>query len=104
MLGANPVQLRRTRVWFRCPARGCGRRVAVLYSGGIFACRLCYQLVYETQRELPHYRALRRAQAIRMKLGGSGRSQNVFRPNLRECTGGPMSGSVPSTTASARHP
>ncbi len=25
------------------PARGCGRRVAILYSGGIFACRHCDQ-------------------------------------------------------------
>jgi len=27
------------RPWFICPARGCGRRVALLYGGGIFACR-----------------------------------------------------------------
>jgi len=39
------------RFWFLCPARGCGRRVAVLYSSGIFACRHCYQLAYPSQRE-----------------------------------------------------
>src|SRR5205823_15792 len=37
-----------TRAWFRCPARGCGRRVAILYENVIFACRQCHQLVYES--------------------------------------------------------
>jgi hypothetical protein len=80
-----PVELVRTpchyggeRTWFLCPARGCGRRVAVLYGGGIFACRHCHQLVYESQREQFHYRALRRVQAIRMKLGGSGSMAEPF--------------------------
>jgi hypothetical protein len=59
------------RTWFVCPARGCGRRVALLHGGPVFACRLCHQLVYESQREQPHHRALRKAQSIRMKLGGS---------------------------------
>ncbi len=38
------------RAWFRCPANGCGRRVALLYLGraGIFACRHCYRLVYNS--------------------------------------------------------
>ena len=45
------------RVWFRCPARGCGRRVAILYCGGYFLCRHCLQLAYESQREQPHCRA-----------------------------------------------
>lgn len=67
----TPCHFGGERTWFLCPARGCGRRVAILYGGGIFACRHCHQLVYESQREQPHYRALRRAQAIRTKLGGS---------------------------------
>jgi hypothetical protein len=40
-----PVFLERTfchyggsRIWFRCPARGCGRRVAVLYCSRYFVC------------------------------------------------------------------
>ena len=66
------------RIWFLCPARGCSRRVAVLYGGSIFACRHCYQLAYETQREAPHSRALRRVQNIRMKLGGSGSLADDF--------------------------
>ena len=34
------------RAWFRCPASGCGRRVAILCGNGLFACRHCHQLVY----------------------------------------------------------
>lgn len=69
------------RPWFLCPARGCGRRVAVLYGGRIFACRRCHQLVYECQREAPHYRALRKAQNISIRLGGTGCIYDmVFKP------------------------
>jgi hypothetical protein len=46
------------RAWFRCPARGCGRRAAILYGGEIFACRHCYQLAYPCQRESSGDRAL----------------------------------------------
>lgn len=71
-----PVDLDRTsctyggaRAWFRCPARGCGRRVAILYGGAIFACRHCYRLAYPSQREARHDRAVRRADTIRRRLG-----------------------------------
>lgn len=57
------------RAWFICPAKGCGRRVAILYSGGIFACRHCYQLVYACQLESDDDRAARRADRIRTRLG-----------------------------------
>lgn len=58
------------RAWFICPAQGCGRRVAKLFMGGaIFACRHCYQLVYTCQRETADDRAVRRADAIRDRLG-----------------------------------
>ena len=67
------------RAWFLCPARGCGRRVAILYLGGsVFACRHCYQLSYNSQRDPPYMRALSRAQAIREKLGGSGSMAEPF--------------------------
>ena len=60
-----------SRVWFRCPADGCGRRVAKLYIGsaGIFACRHCYRLAYDCQRETDDDRATRRAERIRQRLG-----------------------------------
>ena len=59
------------RAWFLCPASGCYRRVAILYLGGsgIFACRHCYKLVYECQREKADDRSARRADRIRDKLG-----------------------------------
>jgi hypothetical protein len=59
------------RAWFICPAQGCGRRVAILYSGRIFACRRCYQLAYESQRQPAWERNMVKAQKIRMRLGGS---------------------------------
>src|SRR5262249_35010021 len=59
----------RQRPWFRCPAAGCARRVAILYCGGIFACRDCHGLNYESQHERTHDRALRRYQNIRVQLG-----------------------------------
>jgi hypothetical protein len=71
-----PVRLETThchyggvRYWFICPADGCGRRVAILYSADkYFACRHCYQLAYQSQREASNDRASRRANKIRDKL------------------------------------
>jgi hypothetical protein len=60
------------RPWFLCPRMGCGRRVAVLYGPGrYFLCRHCYDLRYQSQREDKPHRALRRAQKIRERVGGS---------------------------------
>lgn len=55
------------RLWFLCPC--CGRRVAILYGGAMFACRRCYRLAYEVQREDDMDRIARRADAIRDRLG-----------------------------------
>lgn len=55
------------RPWFLCPC--CGRRVAILYGGAVFACRHCRKLAYEVQRESEGDRAIRRADAIRDRLG-----------------------------------
>lgn len=57
------------RAWFLCPARGCGRRVAILFGGSIFACRHCHKLAYQCQRETDDDRAMRRADTIRRRLG-----------------------------------
>ena len=59
------------RVWWLCPGRGCGRRVAVLYLGreGIFACRHCYRLAYRCQRETADDRTTRRTDKLRDRLG-----------------------------------
>ncbi len=57
------------RKWFACPAQECGRRVAKLYGGRIFACRHCYQLAYPSQREADFQRGQRQADKIRGRLG-----------------------------------
>jgi hypothetical protein len=67
------------RPWFICPGAGCGRRVAVLHGPGrYFLCRHCYDLSYESQRENGMYRALRKAQDIRERLGGSANMTEPF--------------------------
>ena len=64
------------RPWFRCTAsvdgRPCGRRVAKLYlrDAPVFACRHCCGLAYASQQEVPRHRAIRRAQKLKMQLGG----------------------------------
>lgn len=69
------------RVWFCCPAMGCGRRVAILYGGTIFACRHCYRLAYPSQSASFGDRADARAWAIRERCGGWGcLFDPVFRP------------------------
>jgi hypothetical protein len=65
----TPCNLGGSRPWFICPAAGCGRRVAMLYGGGILACRHCYQLAYASSREDAGGRAARRADRLRARLG-----------------------------------
>lgn len=57
------------RAWWLCPVRGCGRRVAVLYGGSVFACRHCHRLVYQSQREAADGRGRLRAGKLRERLG-----------------------------------
>jgi hypothetical protein len=63
------------RVYVICPGvvngRSCGRRVGKLFSGGkYFLCRHCYSIAYSSQPEARYDRMLRRANNIRMELGG----------------------------------
>ncbi|WBV70692.1 hypothetical protein PGH42_12355 [Legionella pneumophila] len=69
LLNWTPCRFGGERPWFICPAKGCQRRVAILYSGSIYACRHCHQLAYTSQREADYDRALRQAEKIRGKLG-----------------------------------
>lgn len=59
------------RVWWRCPVAVCGRRVAVLYGGRMYACRHCHRLAYRCQREVDYDRATRRADTLRDRLSWS---------------------------------
>lgn len=67
-LERTPCHLGGARCWWICPI--CRRRVAILYGPGKhYACRHCYKLVYECQRETDDDRAARRADTIRRRLG-----------------------------------
>lgn len=80
-LTRTPCRFGGERTWFLCPGRGCGRRVAKLYCAGrYYVCRHCGDLAYSSQREDAGDRALRRAQAIRKKLGGSANMLELFPP------------------------
>lgn len=72
LLETTACHLGGERSWFKCPAQGCGRRVAVLYGGSVFACRHCHRLVYASQRENEMDRAARRAEQLRERLGWPG--------------------------------
>ena len=75
----TPCRFEGNRAWFRCPA--CSRRAAILYGVNVFACRHCLHLAYESHREAPHCRALRKAQGIHQRLGGTGiLHEPVFKP------------------------
>jgi hypothetical protein len=79
----TPCNFGGERPWFICSGvlNGvrCGRRVAVLYGlGKWFLCRHCYDLSYQSQREDKTHRALRRAQNIRQRLGGSANMTKPF--------------------------
>lgn len=80
-LTRTPCRFGGERTWFLCPGRGCGRRIAKLYCAGrYYVCRHCGDLAYSSQREDAGDRALRRAQAIRKKLGGSANMLELFPP------------------------
>jgi hypothetical protein len=75
------------RWWFVCPivvaGHACRRRVGKLYLAPgrrYFACRHCCDLAYTSQREDKMTRALSKAQAIRVRLGGSGAIDYQFPP------------------------
>ena len=70
-----PCRFGGARPYFVCPGIvngiACGRRVVKLYgAGAYFLCRHCYRLAYASQREDSYDRASRRANNIRMRLGG----------------------------------
>ena len=81
----TPCNFGGKRPWFVCPGDRCGRRVAILYGPGkYFLCRHCSDLRYESQREDKKDRALRRAQKIRQRLGGSANMMEPFPDRPKE--------------------
>ena len=63
------------RPFFHCP--DCTRRVLQLYGLGRYHCRHCHVLCYPSQRECDSDRAQRRANRIRVELGGEPGWQNI---------------------------
>jgi hypothetical protein len=65
-LSLLPAALGDTRAYFLCPDAECGRRVSVLYfCKGVFRCRNCHGLAYESQGEDARQRARRRSDKLR---------------------------------------
>ena len=54
------------RLWFLCPK--CRRRVAILYGGKNFYCRICRNLAYPSENEKKPNRLLRKANKIKKCL------------------------------------
>jgi hypothetical protein len=78
-----PCRFGGARPYFVCPGIingiACGRRVSKLYGAGTyFLCRHCYRLAYASQREDRYDRALRRANIIRIRLGGEPGMASLF--------------------------
>lgn len=71
-LDATACHMGGVRIWWLCPAVDCGRRVAVLYGGLVYACRHCHRLAYRCQREVDYDRATRKAETLRARLGWEG--------------------------------
>ena len=83
LIAWTPCRYGGARPYFVCPGVvngiACGRRVAKLYGAGIyFLCRHCYRLAYASQREDRYDQALRRANNIRMRLGGEPGTESPF--------------------------
>jgi hypothetical protein len=74
------------RPYFICPAtvngRYCGRRVGKLFLGSkYFVCRHCNNIAYNSQSEERHDRLMRRANKLRVALGGEAGTVNwIMRP------------------------
>ncbi len=71
----SPCRYGGRRPYFTCPGvvNGvpCGKRAVKLYGAGrYFLCRSCYGLSYGSQRDRAIDRALRKANKVRMRLGG----------------------------------
>jgi len=58
------------RAWWQCPS--CGQRIALLYSGKMFACRQCQRLAYASDRIAKGDKPFRRANEVRRRLGWGG--------------------------------
>jgi hypothetical protein len=72
-LETTPQPFGGRRWWFMCPRRTGVRATKLFLPDGAFtfASRQAYRLSYPCQREAAHYRALRRAFKLRLRLGSN---------------------------------
>jgi hypothetical protein len=83
-LSSIPAVFGGSRVYFICPGTDCGRRVAKLFLvRGLFLCRRCHGLAYESQSEDAKHRARRRADKLRERLGTPSWSAFALAPPTR---------------------
>lgn len=77
----TPCRFGGSQPFFICtgqPRSSCSKRVTKLHSlGGVFLCRHCHGLAYACQSERTWDRKARRADKLRMRLGGE---PGIFRP------------------------
>ena len=71
----EPCRFGGWRPFFHCP--DCARRVVYLYGLRRYLCRRCQGLCYPSQREREGDRAQRKANRIRVRLGGTPGWQNI---------------------------
>ena len=98
----TPCRFGGQRPYFVCPGvvngAACRRRVVKLYCAGrYYLCRHCYRLTHTSRNEDRWDRALRRANKIRIKLGGEPGTCSSFpqRPKgMWQCTYDRLSHSV----------
>jgi hypothetical protein len=92
-LETTPQPFGGRRWWFICPRTGVRAAKLYLPNGAFtFASRQTYRLVYHSQREAPHDRALRRAFKLRANSERKAASATTFR-NRSGCAGRPTTGS-----------
>ena len=66
-IDTTPVNFGSWRSWFLCPS--CSRRCAILYAPR-FACRLCMDLSYQSERTGRRFLALKKTARVLARLGG----------------------------------
>lgn len=68
-IARTPCNFGGSRCWFICPMVNCSRRVGVLYClRGVWACRVCHNLCYDSQNEYKRMQDLARDFILQRKI------------------------------------
>lgn len=85
-LSWTPCNYGNQRPWFRCPVTTCDKLAAILYldtRSGVFLCRRCCNLAYESQRECEQVRLYSKRSHYARKLGRPRTSPHLPHPKPR---------------------